>query len=107
MLIKRNKNINNIHPIASEEREDIAEARRFVDKWKKRTIVIALLFIANVGAVTPFLAGHSLHKHFDHFGKYLILVCMALWVCLIGAGGLTYNFWRYWRKIKCLYIDNN
>jgi len=71
----------------------------YVRKWKRRTLGLGIALVTSIICVIPFLAGHSLHRHFKE-AKYLVYLCCSLWTLFVGAGALTYNFWSYWRRLK-------
>jgi hypothetical protein len=87
----------------SEEARVLEEAFGFVDRWRRRTIIIGVALFANIASIVPFLAGHSLHKHFDQFGKPLLVVSMCLLVMFVFSAGQAYNFWMYLQDCKALY----
>lgn len=78
----------------------VDEARKYLNRWRNRTIVLGVALAISISSVVPFLAGHSLHMHADTIGKYLIYLSMCLLTLFMGAAALTYNRWWYWRKLK-------
>ncbi len=50
--------------------------------------------------VVPFLAGHSLHSHWDSFGKYLVLLSMTLLLIATYCAALWWIAWRALLDVK-------
>jgi len=68
-------------------------------KWQRRTVVLGIALIASVSFVVPFLAGHSLHKYWDH-GKYLIWVAWVVLSLFAMSAGTAYSFWQSCRSVR-------
>lgn len=85
-------------------KEDIAgaiqDAEEYMRLWRKRALYATAAFFLSCASVTPFLAGHSLHDHWESFGRYLILLSMALLlpfvICVIAA----IDAWFFLHKLK-------
>lgn len=73
-------------------------ARR-VKKWIIATALLGLMLIGSISSVIPFLAGHSLHDHFDSVGKYLVYMSMGTLLVFLWVGGMTFASWYYLRKL--------
>jgi hypothetical protein len=84
--------------------EAIDNARMRVDIWKRRAIYATLALAVSCAAVVPFLAGHSLHHYWDSFGKYLILVSMALLIVFVYCVGLYWGALSQVRELKRTYF---
>jgi len=83
-------------PIQDSE-EDLGAARenartRF-RAWRLRSLYSAVALLMDCAFVVPFLYGHSLHTYWESFGKYLVLVAMALLVVLVYCAGLLWGAW--------------
>lgn len=59
-----------------------------------------LIFVLGCASVYPFLAGHSLHHHWNSIGKYLVLVSMGLLVVFVYACGMWYSAWQALREVE-------
>jgi hypothetical protein len=67
---------------------------------QKRTTVIAILFVSSCGVAYPFMAGHSLHRYWFSFGKFLPLLSIVLFVVLT-IQLLRFHFvWQERRKAQ-------
>lgn len=75
-------------------------ARSFLRLWKKRALYSASAFLLSCASLSPFLYGHPLHAYWDSFGKYLVLVSIALLVPFVACAGIAINSWFYLRTLK-------
>jgi hypothetical protein len=48
----------------------------------------------------PFLYGHSLNSHLESIGKYLVIVCMGLFLPFVYCGAMTWLPWIYFRNVQ-------
>jgi len=62
----------------NEELPSIADKKKYTRLWRKRTLYSGTALFLSSASVYPFLAGHSLHGHWDSIGKYLVLMSMGL-----------------------------
>jgi hypothetical protein len=69
-------------------------------QWKRGTACLGIALAASVGAVFPFLKGHSLHEYFQSLGKALIILSVCLLSAFMYAAGTTYTFWWYRRSMR-------
>ena len=76
------------------------EARRLLNRWQRRAIVLGTALFVSAASVVPFLEGHSLHEYADRIGKYLIYLSMCLLPLFVFCAAQTYNFWIYLRDLK-------
>jgi hypothetical protein len=86
-----------------EARRDEEQANRIARrllKWRKATTVLGVALAANILAVIPFLAGHSLHKQWESVGKNVLASAMALFLAFVYVGGNYSTFWSYLRNVK-------
>jgi hypothetical protein len=77
------------------------DAKERLRLWANRLIISGLAFVLSCSAVVPFLYGHSLHEHWDPFGKYLLFLPLVLLPPFIGCAILTFIAWiflRSWEK---------
>src|SRR5579884_2313531 len=66
-------------PPSQEAREEaIRDAKGFFTIWKKRALYSTGAFVLSCVSVWPFLYGYPLHIYWNDFGKYLVLLSMAL-----------------------------
>ncbi len=75
-------------------------AREGIGLWRKRSIYSAVVFLLSCASVYPFLEGHALHKYWESFGKYLILVSMALLVACVYRTDLFWSGWQALRDVE-------
>ena len=73
----------------------VASLRRHL-RW---TIWIALVLTVAVVLLIPFLNDNPWNKYWNTGGKYLVLLCMVLFVGLIYVGCTTLFDWYYLRDI--------
>lgn len=83
-----------------EGKSSLQEARRLLNRWQRRAIVLGTALFVSVASVIPFLDGHSLHEYADRIGKYLIYLSMCLLPLFVFCAAQTYNFWIYLRDLK-------
>ena len=76
-----------------------AEGRLSLQRWYRRSVYAVGAFVLCCLAVIPFLAGHSLHRYWGGFGKYLILLAMALLIPAVMSTGLAFSTWWYVRSL--------
>lgn len=75
------------------------DARRLLRLWKKRSLYAGGALFLSCGSVVPFLYGHPLHSHWESFGKYLVLLSMALLIPFVICVGIAINSWTYLRNL--------
>lgn len=86
------------HPLSADEIEAVRQnARQRLALWKRRGIYSTVIFFVSCACVFPFLEGHFLHTYWDSFGKYLILVSLALLLVFVYCTSL---WWGAWRALK-------
>lgn len=85
-------------------REEIAGARQDAEEylriWKKRAIYATVAFFLSCAAVSLFLEGHPLHVYWESFGKYLVLLSMALLIPFVVCVGVAVNSWFFLHRLK-------
>jgi O-antigen/teichoic acid export membrane protein len=62
-----------------EDEEQERQIKRQLRKWVLATALLGIALTATCGGLVPFLAGHSLHQHWDAIGKKVLLLAMALY----------------------------
>jgi hypothetical protein len=88
-------------PLTEDERKAIRQAdAESMRVWKKRALYCTTAFLLSCASVYPFLFGHPLHAYWEHFGKYLVLMSMALLIPFVGSVGTAVNWWIYLRRAK-------
>ncbi len=91
-------------PSEQERKDDLADtiqyATRDLQLWKKRFWYSTLAFFLSCALVVPFLAGHSLHTHWDSFGKYIVLLSMALLLPFVACACIVVNAWKMLHDLK-------
>lgn len=84
-------------------RESVEAARQHAEQlvklWDKRALSAGLAFLLSCAAVYPFLEDHSLHIHWDSFGKYLVLLSMVLLIPFVMCAGTAINTRIYRRNL--------
>jgi hypothetical protein len=84
--------------------EELVEARQYARELiglrRKRSIYSTVALLLSCAFVYPFLKGHTLHNYWESFGKYLILVSMALLVVWVYYTGLWWSAWQALRDVE-------
>jgi hypothetical protein len=75
-------------------------AKQLLRLRRKQAINATAAFFLSCASVTPFLEGHSLHTHWESFGKYLVLLSMGLLIVFIFFVGRAYNAWLFVRDVE-------
>ena len=58
-----------------------------------------IAFFSSCALIDPFLYGHSLHAHWESFGKYLVFLAMGLLVVFVYCAAFWYNAWMALRDL--------
>jgi hypothetical protein len=89
-------------PPLSEEELAVArhDASKLLRLWKKRAVFSTAALFLSCASVSPFLYGHPLHAHWNSFGKYLVLLSMALLIPCVVCVGVAINSWSYLRNLE-------
>jgi hypothetical protein len=74
-------------------------AKQLLGQWKKRALYASIAFFLSCAAVSPFLYGQPLHSHWESFGKYLVLLSMALLLPFVYCVTMTFIEWNYLRNL--------
>jgi|SRR5580700_10454059 hypothetical protein len=87
-------------PLSKEELIEVREyANERIRLWRKRSLYSGIALFLSCASVGPFLRGHSLHAHWDSFGKYLVLLSMGLLVVFVYCTGLAWSAWMALRDV--------
>jgi hypothetical protein len=79
-------------PLSDEEMSDVRQyAAERIAAWRSRSLYSTAALALTCAFIYPFLVGHSLHKYWESFGKYLIFVAMALLVVFVLCIGFWYS----------------
>ncbi len=88
-------------PLSDEEMVGVRQyARERIGLWRKRSIYSTVALVLSCASAYSFLEGHALHKYWESFGKYLILVSMALLVVWVYCTGLFWSAWQALRDVE-------
>jgi len=88
-------------PASHEELSAVRQnARGRLRLWQKRALYsIGALFLS-CALVYLFLDGSPLHGYWESFGKYLLLVSMALLLWFVYCMSLLWGAWRMFRDTE-------
>jgi hypothetical protein len=88
-------------PLNDEEMVEVREyAGERIRLWRRRALYSTVALLLSSAFVYPFLEGHALHKYWELFGKYLVLVSMALLVVFVFCTGLFWSAWQALRDVE-------
>ena len=88
-------------PLSDEEIVEVRQyARERIGLWRKRSLYSTVALLLSCGFVYPFLEGHPLHRYWESFGKYLIIVSMTLLVVFVYCTGLFWSAWQALRDVE-------
>ncbi|MES2220947.1 MAG: hypothetical protein V4587_08285 [Acidobacteriota bacterium] len=76
------------------------DAEEYLSLWKKRALYSTSAFFLSCAAVSLFLYGHPLHAYWNSFGKYLLLLSMALLIPFVCCVGIAFSAWSFLRNLK-------
>ena len=65
----------------------------------KRTVYSAIGLFMSCASVVPFLAGHSLHTHWEPIGRLLVYLSLGLVVVFVYCAGLLWGACNALRKL--------
>jgi hypothetical protein len=89
-----------------EEKTEFEEHVRCRHKKVLRDAAWATAALAiNIFCLIPFLYGHSLHRYWDVFGKYLLLLALGLFLWFVLKAGLVWSSWQSARETRKEYGD--
>ena len=105
-LIESSPMTNSVYNLDEPEpsEEEIAgakqDAKEYLRLWKTRAFYASAAFFLGCASVTPFLYGHPLHAYWESFGKYLVLLSMALLIPFVLCVGIAINSWFLLRSMR-------
>jgi hypothetical protein len=76
------------------------DAMEYLRLWNKRALCATAAFFLSCASVSPFLYGHPLHAYWESFGKYLVLLSMALLIPFVACVGVAINSLFFLRALK-------
>ena len=82
-------------PLSDDELVAVKQnAKERLSLWRRRSLYSTGALILSCGLVFPFLEGHSLHSHWESFGKYLLFLPMVLLFVFLYCNGLWWGAWQ-------------
>jgi membrane protease YdiL (CAAX protease family) len=75
-------------------------AKERIGLWRRRAIYSTVALLLSSASVYPFLKGHPLHEYWESFGKYLLLLSMAMLVVFVLCTGFFYSAWQALRDVE-------
>jgi hypothetical protein len=75
-------------------------AKEHIGLWRRRSICSIVALLLSCGSVYPFLEGHPLHQYWESFGKYLVLLSMAMLAVFVMCTGFFYSAWQALRDVE-------
>jgi hypothetical protein len=88
-------------PLSDQEMLEVQQyAKERISLWRRRSIRSIVAFLLSCLGTYPFLQGHPLHEYWGAFGKYLVLVSMAMLVVFVFCTGFFYSAWRALREVE-------
>jgi hypothetical protein len=88
-------------PLSKEEvAAVIQEASGYLRVWKKRALYSAVAFLLSCASVAPFLDGEPFHAYWNSFGKYLVVLSMALLLPFVLCVVVATQVWFDLRTIR-------
>jgi len=76
------------------------DAREYLRLWRRRALYVTVTFFLSCAPVVPFLDGRSLHPYWESFGRYLLLLSMALLIPFVICVGVMISSWSFLRNLK-------
>jgi len=92
-------NVLSTHP--NQRTDSAAIIRRFV----RRTILAAVAFIVSLCLSVPFLKGNPWNQYVDTIGKYVLFLCLCMFLLLLFLAGFTYVLWSSKRAFDKIEAD--
>jgi hypothetical protein len=88
-------------PLSKQEMLEVRQhAKEHIGLWRGRSIYSTVALLLSCASVYPFLEGHPLHQYWESFGKYLVLLSMAMLVVFILCTGFFYSAWQALRDVE-------
>jgi hypothetical protein len=83
---------------------EMAEVRQYAQTvirlWRRRASYSTLALLLGCASVYPFLAGHSLHDHWNSIGRYLLLLSVGLFLAFVYICAMWYSAWQALRDVE-------
>jgi hypothetical protein len=79
---------------------DTSDPRMSLRLHFRRMVILAGCFVLAVLLLIPFLDDNPLNRYWDAGGKYLLVLCMVLFVWLVFEAGTTWVYWGYIRDVR-------
>jgi Na+/melibiose symporter-like transporter len=87
--------------LSAEEIEAVKQnARQRLSLWRSRGVYSTVALLLSCVLVYLFLEGSPLHAYWESFGKYLVLLSMALLLAFLYCTGLWWGAWRALRDLE-------
>jgi hypothetical protein len=88
-------------PLSDQEMLEVRQyAKEHIGLWRRRSLYSAVALMLTCASVYPFLEGHPLHRHWESFGKDLVLLSMAMLVVFVLCTGFFYSAWQALRDAE-------
>lgn len=89
------------HPLSKHELAKARESAKQLLRHRMRQAIYAMaVFFASCASVSPFLEGHPLHRYWESFGKYLVLLSMGLLIPFLIYVGRAITAWLFVRDVQ-------
>jgi hypothetical protein len=95
-LLPRHLEVQRLRPSQRDRRIDSTATVRKHVRW---TITAGPAFLASVALVVPFFKGNALHEYWNSAGKYVLLLCLLLFIALVFEAGFTWVLWSNKRDV--------
>jgi len=93
-------NMDQPNPSKEERPGAKQNAVEYLSLWKKQALYASGALLLSSASVSPFLYGHPLHAYWESFGKYWVLLSMALLIPFVVCVGIAINSWFFLRALK-------
>jgi hypothetical protein len=88
-------------PLGDQEMLEVRQyAKEHICLWRRRSIYSTVALLLSCASVYPFLKGHPLHQYWKSFGRYLVLLSMAMLVVFVLCTGFFYSAWQALRDVE-------
>ena len=94
----------NVEPQEQWDANEAAEFDKHAADDLKKTLKVAGLsggmLVVNILCVVPFSYGHSLHRHWEMIGKYLVMIAMGVFLWFVLSVAFVWSSWKSARETK-------
>lgn len=88
-------------PLSPEELQEVKQnAEKRVVLWRERCLYSAAAFLLSCAFLYLFLAGSPLHRYWESFGRFFVLVSMAVYALFVYCAALWWGAWRALRDLQ-------